>query len=61
MVRLSAATRWFSVAAFATIQAIEDENILTNVNEMGNYFKEKLVAFKENMTLSSMYAAKACC
>ena len=34
-------------AAFATVQAIEDENILANVNEMGNYFKEKLVAFKE--------------
>ena len=34
-------------AAFATIQAIEDENILTNVNEMGNYFEGKLVAFKE--------------
>ena len=34
-------------AAFATIQAIEDENILANVNEMGNYFEEKLVAFKE--------------
>jgi len=34
-------------AAVATMQAIEDENILANVNEMGSYFEAKLLAFKE--------------
>lgn len=34
-------------AAVATIEAIEEENILANVNEMSAYFKEKLSVLKE--------------
>jgi 4-aminobutyrate aminotransferase len=40
-----------SVAARATIQVIEEENLLENSHTMGKYFREKLEGLKEKHTL----------
>jgi 4-aminobutyrate aminotransferase-like enzyme len=40
-----------SVAARATIQVIEEENLLENSHTMGKYFREKLDALKEKHSL----------
>jgi len=40
-----------SVAARATIQVIEEENLLENSHTMGKYFREKLEDLKDKHTL----------